>query len=143
MAIGGLPSQAIAGVIENEARPGEPLSPDAFRPNPAFVAFMQHVIDTLGRNDTELKAEAQRQGNGSIGIIDLRTPEGVLGRVPLEDIIGIFEVRDGELGAYHVNHQHVTFTVNGLVQLPPQLRDLHVRELMRLPITEADYGTRA
>lgn len=107
MSIGGIPAEAIAGVIDGGVSPGEPISPSKFRSNPAFVAFMQRIIGTLGRNDPDLIAEARRQGDGSIGIIDLRTPEGVMGHVPLEDIVGIFAVQNGELGEYHANDRHV------------------------------------
>jgi hypothetical protein len=131
ISIGGIPSQAIAGEFQGD--PGSD-SADTFRPNPAFSTFMQSVIDTLGRNDPELQSEARRRISGSIGIIDLRTPEGVAGNVPLEDIVGIFEVRNGELGVYHPNGKHVVFSANGLVQLPPALRDLHIRELLRLKV---------
>jgi hypothetical protein len=133
-AIGGIPAEGIAGVIDGPVSPRQPIPPDRFRPNPAFAAFMQHVIGTLGPSDPELKAEARRRGSGSIGIIDLRTPEGVMGRVPLEDIVGIFAIENGEITNYHPNDKHVVFSVNGLVQLPPTLRDLHVLELMRLKV---------
>jgi hypothetical protein len=136
MSIGGIPAEAIAGVIDGGVNPGEPISPTKFRSNRVFVAFMQRIIGTLGRSDPALIAEARRLGRGSIGIIDLRTPEGVMGNVPLEDIVGFFPVQNGELGEYEPNDRHVVLSVNGLVQLPPSLRDLHVRELMRLKIEQ-------
>ena len=133
---GGIPSEAIAGVLEDSRNPDGPLSPDNVRPNPAFAPFMQQVIGEHGPGDPELKAEAQRQGSGSIGIIDLRTPDGVMGREPPEDIVGWFAVENGVLGGYHPNDKHVIFSANGLVQLPPSLRDLHIRELMRLKVEQ-------
>jgi hypothetical protein len=132
--VGGIPAQAIAGFIDIDAplEPGKPIPVTAFKPNPAFVEFMQHVIRSFGPDEPDLQEAARRQGAGSIGVIDLRTPEGVDGNVPLEDIVGIFAVADGKLGEYHANDKHVLFTRHGLVRLPPPLRDLHVRELMQL-----------
>src|SRR5690242_3770524 len=95
---------------------------------------MQHVIDTVGRTDPDLIAAAKRQVTGSVGVIDLRTPEGVMGRVPMEDIVGLFAVEQGELTTYHPNDKHVLFSAHGLVRLPSALHDLIVRELMRIHV---------
>lgn len=132
-AIGGLPNEAIAGLVGKGSQRPE-VSAKTFRPNPPFSAFMHHVIDTFGRHDPGLQEAARQQVSGSVSVIDLRTPEGVMGRVPLEDIVGIFEVQNGELGPYHPNDRHVVFSVNGLVQLPPPLNKLHTRELLRLKV---------
>src|SRR5262245_34040212 len=96
--IGGLPNEALAGLIGIPAQDpnslsavtGEGFSVHEFRANPALVAFMHKVIETLGPSTPELQDAAQRQGNGFVYIIDLRTPEGPMGRVPPEDIIGAF-----------------------------------------------------
>jgi hypothetical protein len=127
-ALGELPGEAIAGIME-----GEGFSVDRFRPNQAFVEFMHHVIRVAGPADPGLQAAAQEQGDGWVYIIDLRTPEGPQGRVPLEDIIGGFEVRSGKIviGSYYAFEEHRLLTENGLVQLPPSLREAFVRELTR------------
>jgi len=135
--IGGIPAEAIAGAIVAPIEPGKPIPVTAFNTNPAFVEFMQHVIRTFGPAQPDLQEAARQQGNGSVGIIDLRTPEGVEGNVPLEDIVGIFAVADGKLGEYHANEKYVVFTRHGLVKLPPTLRALHIRELMRLKVRPA------
>lgn len=136
-ALGGLPSEAMIGLVgKGSKRPK--LSAKTFRPNPTFSAFMHHVIDTFGRHDPELKEAARQQVRGSVCVIDLRTPEGVMGHVPPEDIIGMFEVASGKLGTYHPNDKHVLFSENGEVQLPPALQALHIRELLRLKV---DAGT--
>jgi hypothetical protein len=121
MSIGGIPAEAIVGVIDGGLSPGEPISPNKFRSNRVFVAFMQRIIGTLGRSDPALIAEARRLGDGSIGIIDLRTPEGVMGNVPLEDIVGFFPVQNGELGEYDPNDRHVVFSVNTLGSIASEL----------------------
>jgi hypothetical protein len=132
--VGGIPAEAIAGVIDAPIESGRPIPVTAFKANPTFVAFMQNVIRTLAADQLDLQEAARQQGSGSIGIIDLRTPEGVDGNVPLEDIVGIFAVADGKLGEYYPNDKYVVFTKHGLVRLPPTLRELHVRELMRLKV---------
>src|SRR5262245_24125157 len=142
IAIGGIPSEAVAGLIgapvndpDDMAR-REGFSLDEFRLNPAFSAFMQHVIRTFGPDDPELREAARQQGDGSVGVIDLRTPEGPMWRVPVEDIVGIFAVEGGKLGLYHANDKHLVFSVNGLVQLPLSLREAHIRELKRLRVSQ-------
>ena len=136
-ALGGLPPEAIAGTIEmasKDSGAGEPVSVDRFRPNAAFSAFLHHVIRTYGPKDRELQAAAEQQGDGFVYIIDLRTPEGPMGDVPPEDIIGAFAVDGGQLGAYKSNDRHLAFSKNGLVRLPPSLAEVHVRELKRLKV---------
>ena len=113
---------------------GRSFSVNEFSANPPFSAFMHDVIRTYGPQDPELKDAAQQQGTGFVYIIDLRTPEGPMGRVPSEDIIGAFAVENSTLGAYEPNDQYVVFSENGLVQLPPSLRDVHIRELKRLKV---------
>ena len=105
MELGGLPGEAIAGTIDPASEPGEDLLAERFRVNPVFVNFMQHVIGTFGREHPDLQEAARQQGSGSVGVIDLRTPEGPQG-----------------------------LSRHGLVRLPPQLHALHVRELMRLRV---------
>ena len=140
--IGGLPNEAIAGLVGVPAQDRNSLSAvtggrfsrGEFRPNPAFAVFMHNVIRTFGPHTRELQDEAQRQGNGFIYIIDLRTPEGQMGNVPPEDIIGAFAVENGKLGAYEPNHEHLVFSANGLVQLPPSLNELHRQQLRRMKV---------
>ena len=108
---------------------------ERFRVNHAFVEFMHDVIRTAGPTDPSLQEAAAEQGNGWVYIIDLRTPEGPQGRVPLEDIIGGFEVRDGRLLAdsYRPNEEHLVLTKDGPVQLPPSLH----AELVRAALERA------
>jgi hypothetical protein len=95
---------------------------------------MHHVLCTYGPQDRELQEAAERQGDGFVYVIDLRTPEGPMGRVPPEDIVGAFAVEGGQLCAYQPNDNHVAFSKNGLVQLPPSLAEVHIRELKRLKV---------
>jgi hypothetical protein len=127
--LGGLSAEAIAGGIE-----GETISVDTFRQNPAFVQLMHQVIRTTGPKDPGLQAAAREQGDGWVYIIDLRTPEGPSGRVPPEDIIGAFEVRNGQIisGSYQASATHRVYTRNGLVCLPPYLRRAFVDQLPKV-----------
>lgn len=124
--LGGLPPDAVAGTLSGDDR-----TVDGFRPNPRFVALMHEVIRTAASSDPGLSAAARAQGDGWVYVIDLRTPEGPQGNIPPEDIIGAFEVRQGELvpDSYRANDGHRVFTENGLVTLPPSLRAALVERL--------------
>ena len=123
--LGGLPGEGVAGIMD-----GDVSSVEAFRPNQVFIDFMHQVIRTAGPKDSVLRAAAVQQKNGWVYIIDLRTPEGPMGNVPPEDIIGAFEVQSGQVIAesYWRNPEHRVFTKHGLVQLPPTLRKAFVLE---------------
>jgi hypothetical protein len=127
---GGLPGVAVQGIFTD---------PDCtvagFRVNRVFVEFMHTVIRTVGPSDPSLLEADAQQGNGWLYIIDLRTPEGPQGRVPVEDIVGGFEVRDGTLLAesYHPNEKHRVLTQNGPVQPPPSLHSALVRAALEHP----------
>ena len=120
----GLPGIAVQGTFTDSQRTVE-----GFRVNPAFVDFMHEVISTVGPTDLSMQEAAAKQGNGWLYVIDLRTPEGPLGRVPMEDIIGGFKVTDGKIQAdsYWRNEQHLVLTKNGPVRLPQSLREALVR----------------
>ena len=136
----GLPGEAIFGTVGCPSERVEELhgvadqmfSVNEFHPNPSFSAFMHYVIRTYGPSTSELQAAAREQGEGTVCVIDFRTPEGEMGAVPPEDIIGAFSVSKGRLGEYHYNDKHLVFSENGFVQLPPPLAELHLRELHRL-----------
>jgi hypothetical protein len=137
MRMGGYPTEAIIGLFEDQ--PGTDLindiiSVENFRPNPAFINFMHQVIGKYGPEDSGLREAARRQREGWIYIIDLRTPDGPQGKVPPEDIVGAFEVKDGQLikESYWANERHLAFSTNGLVQLPGSLHELLMQELRNL-----------
>ena len=132
--LGGLPGQAVAGLLV-----GPFGSPGSFRPNRVFVDFLHDVVRSAGPTDPELQAAAQAQGEGSVVIVDLRTPEGPQGRVPPEDILGAFEVKAGQLvpGSYLANPNYVVLTRHGLVRLPPGLRAAFVHSLPRVSQSSA------
>jgi hypothetical protein len=127
--LGGLPNEAIAGLMM-----GDSPTIETFRPNPLFIEFMHRVIRTAAPFDPDLRAAAREQGNGSVYIIDLRTPDGPQGRVPPEDIIGAFQVQNGEIipDSYVANEMHRVFATGRLVCLPPSLRAAFVAQLPKV-----------
>jgi hypothetical protein len=94
----GLPPEAIVGVLLRPLEPGEAITPAVFARNRIFVDFMHEAIARRGPGLPGLIAEAQRQGNGWIYIIDQRTPDPK-GRIPPEDIVGGFAVEGGQIVA--------------------------------------------
>ena len=138
-ALGGLPSEAIAGTWPE----GQDQLVDSFRTNPRFVEFLHHVIAMAGPSDPGLMAAAVAQKEGWVYMIDARTPDGPQGRVPPEDIIGAFEVRGGVLvpGGYQAMASHRVFTANGLVSLSPRMRSAFVQALRELVAAGSAGGT--
>ena len=126
----GLPSKAIIGLLPNrETR----LDPATFKPNPEFVAFLHELIETYAPLDPDLQAEARKQDQGWLYIIDGRNPTPQ-DNVPPEDIIGAFEVQAGKImaGSYQGNQNHRLVTKIGLFQLDPFLQDKLLAETEKL-----------
>jgi hypothetical protein len=126
----GLAAEAIVGVLTRPLAPGESITPDVFARNRAFVDFLHDVIARHGPTLPGCRAEAKRLGNGWIYIIDRRTPTPA-GPVPAEDIVGAFEVKDGEVapGSYRPNPNHRVLSANGFFRLDAELRECLLREL--------------
>ncbi|MDH3691960.1 MAG: hypothetical protein OEU36_21170 [Gammaproteobacteria bacterium] len=127
-AIGHLPEEAICGFLGDQT-----ASADNFVPNRAFIEFMHQVIREHGPLDPEMQAVADEQKEGWLYVIDLRTPDSPQGHVPVQDIVGGFEVRDGQISAdgYWANDKHVVLSDDGLVELPPQLAAALVEALKK------------
>lgn len=134
--LGGLHSEAILGTIECEGPPPaqcgpdqfdpNKFDPDRFRPNPHFVDFLHDFLKQMCPQTPELQALAAKMRTGTIGVIDLRTPEGILGNVPLEDTVGMFAVVDGKITAqtYHPVDKYLLYSRHGIMRLPPPLDGL-------------------
>ena len=82
----GLRPQAIMGLLLRPPGSEQPITPEGFSPNPAFIDFMHGVIARRGPEMQELIASAQRQREGWIYVIDQRTPDPQ-GKVGPEDIV--------------------------------------------------------
>ena len=122
----GLPSEAIMGQL---LQGPEYVSPDCFAPNETFMRFLHAVIAKHAASCPGLMAEARRQNNGFVYILDLRTPTPNEA-VPPEDIIGAVEVRDGQLGHFHGSPNYRICAQNGLMTLDPWLHAKLMEELL-------------
>jgi hypothetical protein len=129
----GLPAQAIIGVLLRPLEPGEAITPSAFARNRVFVDFMHQVIARRGPELPGLIAEARRQDDGWVYVIDqrTRTPQGA---VPPEDIVGAFEVKDGRIvpGSYRPSPKHMLLSSDGFFRLGSELQPSLLEELVLL-----------
>lgn len=129
----GLPSEAIVGTLHRPLADGEAIAPENVAINSAFVDFMHGVIARRAPQLPGFIAEARRQGEGLLVIVDLRTqtPDGP---VPPHDIVGCFRVAEGAavVGSYRPSPKHRLLTENGFFQLHPELQAALLEELRRL-----------
>jgi len=91
---------------------------------------MHRVIARRGPELPGLIAEARRQSDGWVYVIDqrTRTPQGA---VPPEDIIGAFEVRGGQVvpDSYRPFPSHIILTGDGFFRLEAELQACLLQEL--------------
>jgi hypothetical protein len=129
----GLPSEAIIGVLLRPLGSVEAITPEVFSPNRVFVDFMHGVIARRGPQLQGLIAEASRQGNGLVVVVDQRT-RNQEGRIPPDDIIGVFEVKNGQVapGSYTPSPNHVRLSPDGFFQLDAELQMCLLEELSAL-----------
>ena len=135
----GLIPQAILGVFNHTLGPEEPITPDSVTPNSVFTKFMALVIARHGPEQPALVAEARRIGNGHVFVVDQRTPTPQ-GPVPPEDILGAFQVQDGNVvsGSYMASTNHRLLTSNGFFQPDFKLMDCLQRELAARSANRSD-----
>lgn len=126
----GLVPQEIIGQLFDLNRADGPFEPDNFARNRVFVDFMHGVIREHGPSVPNLVEAAKKQMNGWVYIIDGRTPEPQ-GAVPAEDLVGGFQVEDGELvaGSYQPNPNHRILSNRGFFQLETVLEQRLLDEL--------------
>ena len=122
----GLPSEAIMGEFTNGP---EELTPNAFQQNSVFIKFLAYVIGKYAAECPGLIAEAQRQQNGFVYILDKRTPTPD-GAVPPEDILGGVEIVDGRMIRFHGSPNYRILTNDGYMQLDSWLKDRLIDELV-------------
>jgi hypothetical protein len=130
----GIAGEAIVGVCTELLEKDEPVTVANFRANKRFVDLLHSVIAEHAPRSQGLQASARRQGTGWVYLVDARTPTPA-GQVPPHDIIGAFDVRDGEIvpASYQANASHRILSSDGLFKLEPTLHD----QLM-LRVTNAD-----
>jgi hypothetical protein len=129
---GGLPPEAIIGRWNADWN-HDLDSPVGFQQNRPFIVLMHRVLCAAFVSDPGAQAEARRLQSGTIAIIDARTPDP-RGHVPLEDIIGTFEVINGQISpdTYHPTDRHRLITENGHFRLLPAHESLVVAEVIRV-----------
>jgi hypothetical protein len=127
--IGSLKGEAILGFIT-----GETLSLEYFSPNKVFKDFTQKVIASEAPKDSELQAAALEQQAGWLYIIDNRVADIEREETSPEDILGVFEIKDGQIVAnsYQPNENYLIFGNNGLMQLPASLHESLIKALESL-----------
>ena len=128
--IHGLPPQAIIGAFSQPVAKDQTLPVDSFVRNRVFVEFMHAIIARNAPLISGFMAEAIQIGTGYVYVIDQRTTNPK-GPVPPEDIIGVFEVKEGQLvqGSYKANPNHVLLSGSGVFRLGPDLESCLIEEL--------------
>jgi hypothetical protein len=126
----GLMGEGVLGQLRRPLEGSEPISPEVFIQNRSFVDFMHGVIQRRAPETAGLAAEAQRQGEGWVYIVDQRTPNPS-GDVPPQDVVGAFEVKGGsvEPNSYQANKRHRVMTADGFVDLGVEIRDFLIEEV--------------
>lgn len=129
----GLPAEAIIGVLTRPLEPGEAITPSVFARNRVFVEFLHSVIARRGPATAGMIAEAKRQGEGWVYIIDQRTPTPQ-GGVPPEDILGAFKIENGQVvpDSYSASPKHQILSANGFFRLGHELQPCLLDELAAL-----------
>jgi hypothetical protein len=117
-------------VLLRPLEPDEPVTPAVFARNRVFVDFMHGVIARRGPTLPGLIAEARRQGDGWVYIIDQRT-RNPQGHIPPEDIVGVFAVKSGEIvsGSYQPCPKHQILSADGFLRLEGELQACLLEEL--------------
>lgn len=135
----GIPVEAVVGIIlRPREQPDDPLTPDNFRANAAFVAFLQQVMTDSGDSIDELRQNAEAVGDGILYVIDERASRPVEGRewsVRSDDLIGEFDVKSGNIvpGTYRRNPEYRVFNENGFFQLTENIAQCLMVALDNLP----------
>jgi hypothetical protein len=121
-ALGHLPVRAILGGYDGS--PDGPIEPASFTQNDAFIDLLHSIIQTCAPTATGFQDAARQQGEGWVYVLDARTPDPT-GRVPMEDILGAFEVHDGVAvpESYWRNREHLLLSERGFFTLLPELHE--------------------
>jgi hypothetical protein len=123
----GLRSEGILGLVP----PEEEVSDESFTPNPLFIQFLHHVVQKYGPESPALREQAERRRDGWVYIVDGRARGETAGVKP-EDILGAFQVQDGEVTSYQPNADYQLMSSRGLVELDEWLEGRLIDELHRL-----------
>lgn len=86
----------IAVVLRPRKKPHDPIAPNNFAGNGAFVGFLHDLIAREGPYTEQMIVDAESIGNGTLYIIDSWLPRPESGQewvVKDEDLIGQFDVK--------------------------------------------------
>jgi len=136
----GLAPEAIIGVLLRPVDQVAAITPDVFARNRVFVDFLHEVIARRGPGLPGLVAEARRQGDGWVYIVDRRTRDPH-GHIPPKDIIGVFAVQGGRIApdSYQRSPKHLILSADGFFRLGAELQACLLEELT----ARAEQGTGA
>src|SRR5215468_10523890 len=71
-----LPVELIMGaILRPREEPSDPITPDNFAANTAFLNFLHRIIEKNGPKTQRLIADAESLGEGNIYVIDGRAPK--------------------------------------------------------------------
>jgi hypothetical protein len=124
----GLCAEAIVGQFKEPIYEGEPLRPERFVSNRPFIDVLHGVIEEFAPTSAGFALEAEQHPDGMVAIVDWRT-KALDGRIPPEDIFGVFQLKGVLPVSYHRIEKHRLFTTDGFFKLP---EDLHQCLLTRL-----------
>jgi hypothetical protein len=116
-----LTAKAIVGFVVDASKP---ISAENVRLNPAFVDHFHKTIVFFAQFNDGIIHLVEQQQNGFVYINDLRNKDEK--DVRKEDIIGSFEVKNGELihDSYQPNAAYKMITADGGFVLQPELEAL-------------------
>jgi len=128
----GMPNQAVIGQLINDQYE---ISPDNFVQNKKFVDFFHKFIQSNAPRDAELRSIAKKEGDGFVWVIDARSDQNDINHVAMEDIIGLFVVKNGKIvkDSYTRFGSHRLLTTKGFFRLKPRLQSKLVKKLRKLP----------
>lgn len=120
--LGGVPPEAVVGILDGNG---------GLQVNGVFREFLHEAVAAVAPLDPEMQAAARVHPGGRFVYVDSRCPSEVVD-VPLEDVIGWFSVRGGEVvpGSYQPNPEHKILNDSGYSEVIEVMRRAMVDELI-------------
>jgi hypothetical protein len=122
----GLIAEAIAGEVVST---DESNLAEGFKTNPAFVRFLQWSIAQHAGKCDAIEKQALRIQNGNVVVPDFRKPNAEGGIDP-EEVIGLVEVKDGQIVKFHGSPDYVPFSGKGFLKLDAYFQQRYETDLM-------------
>lgn len=126
----GLPSDLVVGSYSNISN--TKLEPHKnFKENIKFRDTLLNFINTVLAFQDDIISQAKVNDSGWIYLIDQRTPTP-LGDVPSEDVIGGFEVLNGNILKFHENKKYALVSKEGPVNFGNNVNELFYQHMKKL-----------